>query len=321
MARAETPPFCCGPVLRLVLRLAGLALPLLAGCGDPVPERLPQSTPVSTLVAGVAPVPVRRLRGETPLSPEALIKALRNGQPPGVQLHVLPDDGPARLLFLTVELERFEPVILGVDGRGRGPSASDAIARHDAVLVIGSGFVANYQPLTPLGLLQVDGVERAPLQRHGYTRVLGLRAGRLGVVGRGEFHRGLFEAALQVGPGVIEASQLDINETELKLPAYLRSFVASCGSVALAGISLEPMHLYHLGRELLDYFPRAGLACDELVNLSGDREVVLALAPTSRELVYFGYPNQPKAALLAFRPSDKAPSLNGVPSSNDTQAP
>ena len=62
------------------------------------------------------------------------------------------------------------------------------------------------------------------------------------------------------------------------------------------------MHLYDVGERLLAHFSANGLECDEVVNLSGDREALLAIASEDgRSVAYFGNPTLPKASVLAFR--------------------
>lgn len=201
-------------------------------------------------------------------------------------------------LVLAIEQRRFEPIVLS-PGSGRrltGKSALDG----PATIVLGSGFVSEFQSLLPLGLLQIDGEIRSPVSRHGYTRILGIGDGRLTVLARREYHRGLLESALQVGPGVVENGALDISPRERNLPAYFRAFAATCAERDLAGITTRPMHLFDLGNELLALFATAGFDCAEVANLSGDREALLGLRAGGRAFL-IGHPDSAKAALVAFR--------------------
>ena len=143
---------------------------------------------------------------------------------------------------------------------------------------------------------------RSELTPHGYTRILGVGDGELRIVGRRDYHRGLFESAIQVGPGVVENGRLDIRPGERDLPAYIRAFVATCTDRWLAGIAQTPMHLYDVGESLVTYFESHSLTCDEVVNLSGDREALLAIISDDRgSIAYFGNPTLPKASVVAFR--------------------
>lgn len=200
-------------------------------------------------------------------------------------------------LVLAIEHDRFEPVVLSPASSRRltGRSALDG----EATVVLGSGFVSEFQSLDPLGLLQIDGEILSQVSRHGYTRILGVGDGRLTVLARGEYHRGLLESALQVGPGVVEDGALDISPRERNLPAYFRAFAATCAERDLAGITTRPMHLFDLGNELLALFDAAGFDCAEVANLSGDREALLGLRAGGRGLLV-GNPSSARAALLAF---------------------
>ncbi|MYE82144.1 MAG: hypothetical protein F4X36_09955 [Gammaproteobacteria bacterium] len=211
----------------------------------------------------------------------------------GVALHRT--DGA---LVLAIEHRRFEPIVLspGPARRLTGRSALDG----PATIVLGSGFVSEFQSLLPLGLLQIDGEIRSPVSRHGYTRILGVGDGRLTVLARREYHRGLLESAMQVGPGVVENGALDISPRERNLPAYFRAFAATCTARDLAGITTRPMHLFDLGNELLALFASAGFDCPEVANLSGDREALLGLRAGGQAFLA-GHPDSAKAALVAFR--------------------
>ena len=84
-----------------------------------------------------------------------------------------------------------------------------------------------------------------------------------------------------MGPGIVERGKLDISERDLERPKYFRTFVATCATRTLIGASQAPMHLHTLGKRLLAYLKEVDLGCDEVVNLAGDREVILAMAALS----------------------------------------
>ncbi len=203
-------------------------------------------------------------------------------------------------MALELDHQRFEPVIVGVGNRSRGGVTARGQIGSGMRVVLGSGFVSEFKPIAPLGLLQIDGTVVSELSNHGYTRILGLRDGVLDIIGRADYHRGLFTSAMQVGPGVVELGKLDIAERELNLPAHFRAFVARCDASTLVGITLKPMHLYHLGGDLLATFEAAGLHCAEVANISGDLEALLAVRSGERVL-YIGDPNSPKASLIGFQ--------------------
>ena len=277
-------------LLRLVL---GVSLGVVVACSDP--ETGP-SAPSERALSGLAQGPTPRI-GEDALALDELGDAFQSLAMEGVSV-VSIAEADAAVIALRVDLEVMEPVLLG--GASGGITAAGALA--EVQVVVGSGFVAEVSSLDPVGLLQLEGRTLSPVQPHGYTRVLGIRPQGLGVVGHRDYHRGMYDSALQAGPGIVEAGLLDISERDLKRPRYLRAFVATCGPVAVVGASLRPMHLFTLGQRLLAWFDEAGLACDEVVNLAGDREALLALASNDgSRFAYVGHPLTAKASLLGFR--------------------
>ena len=263
---------------------------LLGGC-----ENEPAARFEAPLVSGVVTLPKPETqRFDALLSPAGTLAALRGSDD---RFRVDAADAGNSLIVAHVSREDFEPTVLGL-----GVSALDAVMARGYELVVGSGFVSVFNPVSPLGLLQLDGKVESELVRHGYTRIVGVRSGGLGVVGRGEYHPGLFESAVQVGPGIVQSGKLDILQRERELPAYIRAFVATCDDRWLAGVAQQPMHLYDLGEQLLSYFEAQGLSCDEVVNLSGDREALLAIMSNDgKSVAYFGNPVLPKASIIAFR--------------------
>ena len=269
---------------------AYLALAILcAGCEEPAPRF------EAPLASGVVTLPMLDTqRFDAMMSPSGLVAAFQ-----GSGTTVAVDTPGVRTSLVIAHLMRaeFEPVILGANS-----IALDALIDEGYTLVVGSGFVSVFNPVSPLGLLQLDGKVHSEITPHGYTRILGVLDGELSIIGRRDYHPGLFESAIQVGPGVVERGRLDIRPQERELPPYIRAFVATCDDRWLAGIAQAPMHLYDVGESLVAYFASNSLACDEVVNLSGDREALLALiSDDRRSIAYFGNPTLPKASVVAFR--------------------
>ena len=271
----------------------GLGLGLTSACSNPEAD---PASPAQRALSGLAQGQAPQI-DENALALEAVEEAFRALASEGISVFSIAD-ADVSVIALRVDLEVLEPVLLGGEADGITPAGALASVRA----VVGSGFVAEINSLDPVGLLQLEGRTLSPVQPHGYTRILGLRRQGLGVVGHRDYHRGMYHSALQAGPGIVEAGLLDISERDLKRPRYLRAFVATCGPVAVVGATLRPMHLFTLGQRLLAWFAEAGLACDEVVNLAGDREAVLALASRDgSRFAYVGHPQTAKASLLGFR--------------------
>ena len=245
-------------------------------------------------------------RFEERLSATGFVAALRGGENAGITFSTIAaagDDGDgagsADIVLAQLAARSFDPRIMGP-----GVAPVDALTGSGQTLVLGSGFVSVFDPVSPLGLLQVQGEVLSEITPHGYTRVLGVRDGGerdVAIVGRNDYHQGMFESAIQVGPGIVEGGLLDISPRERKLPTFVRAFVASCSDRWIVGVTQIPMHLIDVGERLLAFFAAEELACDEVVNLSGDREALLAvMSEDRRSIAYFGNPMLPRASLLAF---------------------
>lgn len=272
------------PALRRLL--CGLAPALILGCAEPESSETVRAKPAQKVVTGSTPPQSGSIfsQFETLVLPNSSVE--------------LVDGDDARLLLVKLAADKFEPRLIARPNTGA--SASQIFEQEPVDVIIGSGFVSQLHSLQPVGLLQVAGRELNALQRHGYTRILGIIGGKLGVVHKQDFERGLFHDALQVGPGIVENGQLDISERDLERPKYFRSFVALCDTYWLLGVSVEPVHLRTLGQTFLDYAAQQNLQCDEVVNLAGDRQSLLAVRK-GQDMVFHGDPTTHKVSLLAFR--------------------
>ena len=237
----------------------GLCLLLLwtaTGCSEETNDKdgPAADSPAQSAPAGVSELPAVAVRnGSLPAS--ELARAFSDLDIDGVSVELI-ERGGGPLLLVRVALDALEPVLIG--GRPGGVTAADALG--EVQVVVGSGFVSHVSSLSPVGLLQIDGEILSEMQPYGYTRVLGLRPDSLGVLGHREFHRGMYPSAVQLGPGIVEQGLLDISERDLTRPRYLRAFIATCGRMALAGVSLRPAHLHTLG-ETADRVFRRGRPC------------------------------------------------------------
>lgn len=247
----------------------------------------------------------------------ATMRSLAQGQ--GLPFYELPGPEGSIAAMLAVDLRRYEPLLLTEKPASsteptKGIRPRSAIGRDRMVVVVGSSFVSQVRAMTPIGLLHHRGETLQSIDQHGYTRILGIvntqdaapnqpttNAPQQFVVRhRSDWQPELFRSALQAGPGIIEQGALDISERDLQRAKYFRSFVAECGNTAVVGASLVPVHLYTLGQSLVAFFAAHNLACNEVVNLAGDRESVLLLR-SDTQAAYLGDPQPHKVGLIGFR--------------------
>jgi len=274
--------------------LVAMLLLLLAACDEAPTTRTP-SAPATELIASL-----RTGKTVAELSSAEVTTILQSPLRPGLSAWELADpDG--RLVVVAAGFSLLRPKLLGVTASEPQGVIPDDLVDDDAVaMLIGSGFVSELMALTPLGLLQIEGEVISRIQRHGYTRIIGVGEKKFGVVDHLQYERGLYPSAMQVGPGVIEHGRLDISERDLERPAYFRALVATCGETTLFVASLTPMHLHAIGRSVLKFAGEQGLACDELVNLAGDREALLGVRLADSRMLFIGNPRTSRAALVAL---------------------
>jgi len=272
-----------------------LAACLLVGCNGSTDDGQPKP-PATTVPHGT----IDLASNTVAITPRArAIAALEsNARAAGHRVFTVTDNNNPLAVVIEIDLRKFEPVLLT---RAAGIRPGLAVAEPHTGVVIGSGFVSPVRAMEPIGLLQHEDEVLSGIEQHGYTRILGIstQPARFKVVHRSQWLPDMFRSALQAGPGIVEKGKLDISERDLQRPKYFRSFVAECGSRALAGISVVPTHLYTLGNAIVELFARENLQCGEVVNLAGDREAVL-LVGNQTTAAYFGDPQPRKAALIAF---------------------
>ena len=215
----------------------------------------------------------------------------------GATIALFPNDVSPDLLTISFDSTVFEPVIIAEPNQGI--SADDAMTAYELDALIGSGFVSELHSLQPVGLLHQDGSTFNEVQRHGYTRILGINQQGLGVVHRESYQRDLFDSAIQAGPGIIEQGELDIAPRDLARPKYFRSAVALCANRWIFVVSVKPTNLRTLGQDILRYLTSE--QCEEVVNLAGDREAVLLAQDSQGRRLYHGNPDTYKVSLIGMR--------------------
>ncbi|NOX52160.1 MAG: phosphodiester glycosidase family protein [Gammaproteobacteria bacterium] len=236
-----------------------------------------------------------------PVVSSLFFEQVQNIQKPGLSTQLLQADAESDVdvLLIVLDANAYDPYLVAAPGKG--VSVQTAMNEQSLEVIIGSGFVSELHSLEPVGLLQFEGSILSAVQRHGYTRILGINDSGLGVVHRKNYQRGIFHSALQTGPGIVENGKLDISVRDLQRPKYYRSFIAVCEANWVLGVSLQPMNLRPIGERLLAFFATSNMVCDDVVNLAGDREAVIAIRHADQPLLFHGDPETYKVSMLGFR--------------------
>ncbi len=224
---------------------------------------------------------------------------------PGIRLSEMRING-ARLAIAAIDSARFQPKVVGVtpeESAGRSPLGG--LLKTNADLLLGSGFVEQFFPLTPLGLLVVDGVEISQLSPSGLSAILAIHEKRIALIRRDAYRPLGTLGAIQIGPWLIEDGVVRINPKEPeRRPPFTRAFFALCEQgVWLAGVTLDPVHLLHLATFLASPEANGGYACLQAANLSGGgAEALVVRARKTRDPYLYGNVNLRQASLVAFVP-------------------
>ncbi|MDA1074956.1 MAG: hypothetical protein O3A63_09405 [Proteobacteria bacterium] len=230
---------------------------------------------------------------------ETVLAAFNQHTIPGLKVSGVNQGIDTSMLLIELDNRRFEPSIVTADRVNTGLSPVDAMRSGSYGVLIGSSFVSAGNPLIPVGLLRKRDQVLSELQIHGYTRILGLTPHGLGVIGHRVYERDLFASALQLGPGIVEQGELDISERDLTRPRYFRSFVALCADRTILGATIVPMHLRTVGAQFLRFADASHLQCDEVVNLAGDRETIIAVS-SDAGVTFLGHSDHARVAMLKF---------------------
>ena len=258
---------------QIALGCAAAAALLLAACGDTPPPKVPS------------------------FNANAFMNALIAGSALGTRAYRIKESPDIDLVFIEIPKDAFAPELLAEPGTGINLSGEQTPG-----IFVGSGFESSTKALTPLGLLLRHGEQLNGIEPHGYTRILGFNATGLTVVHRGEFEPEQFSSALQLGPGIIEDGAVDISEKDLLRPKYQRTAVATCEARWVVAATLQPMHLRTVGLRAKALFDAQHWECDEMVNLAGDQQALVAIYD-GKSWVHYGDMLDLKVALVAFRPS------------------
>ncbi len=206
------------------------------------------------------------------------------------------------LIAIVVDQAKFRPRIIGVTRESpSGQSVSGLLNHSQAEVAIGGGFVESFYPLTPTGLLIVDGKAISPKSKKGYSGIIAVQNKKLKISHRDVFESDKTTGAFQVGPTLVSRDSVRISPQEpQKRNPYTRGFVGirKDGKVVL-GLTENRVHLYHLARHLNKSVAEKGVGCVEAVNLSGGGAEAIAVR-SGNNLLLFGNSTLRQASMIAF---------------------
>lgn len=209
----------------------------------------------------------------------------------------------ATVIVAVIDAVRFQPRIVGVErDNPSGHSSLAALMRSDADLVIGSGFVEQFYPLKPLGLLVIDEVEVSPLAAKGFPSILVVQDNQLVFEPKEAYVAGDASGAIQTGPWLVQDGETAIEKGEpWAKPWATRSWVALCSNdIILAGITLDRVSLYSLADFISSPEKNGGHECHQAVNLAGGGSESLVLRGLDEEPTTFGNVSTRQGSLVIF---------------------
>lgn len=253
------------------------------------------------LLTEPAPEPRRSPSGKHPETREPV---------PGIRLNEIRIKGGGVAILAELDSTRFRPQVVGVTPeQPTGRSALGALNKNNADLVLGSGFLERFYPVTPLGLLVVDGVEISQLSRgRPLSAILAVRKQEIALIPRDAYRPVGTLGAIQTGPWLIQDGVVGISSREPETrPPVTRAFFALCEQgVWLAGVTLDGVHLFHLANFLATPKANGGYACRQAVNLSGGgAEALVVRAREGGEPFLWGNANFRQASLIVFVPKNE----------------
>jgi len=271
---------------------------------EPAALAIPPETQERQLVSG----PPETQEGQF-VSPSKLLTERKDAgelQPVGgvkVENREILGKQPKSIIIAVIETALLKPAIAGLTyDNPAGSSAAGALVQDSADVVIGSGFLASFDPLSPLGLLIVNGELVNEIRPNGFSTVLGVEEGRLWLVNKDDYEPERFSSALQTGPRLVEDGVLGNSPEEPRLrPPAKRAFVGFCEQDIIVGVSLDPIHLHDLAAFLASPKTDGGLGCQDAVNLAGGgSEALVVRTQKDGAPLMWGNVRMRQASLLTF---------------------
>ena len=206
-----------------------------------------------------------------------------------------------KLYAVIIDPAKFKVKIAGFSKENKsGVSPLGLIANEGVKVVLGSGFVKNFYPITPNGFLKVNNKLVSELKREGYNGIVGSKNNELQLLRSVSPLISSLYDGFQTGPILIDEGVIKFRPTsDASREPYNRAFIAinNEGKI-VAAITTEPVTLEALS-EFLKSPPFQDLKIKKAFNLSGGGSETLVVKINDKVYKYGSY-SLYESALIAF---------------------
>lgn len=212
------------------------------------------------------------------------------------------------LVNTTIHLAILDPSsyraeVLGMnDDQPKGIVPEEVAGEDRSVTVLlGSGFVESFSPLTPNGFLKVKGQVINELKRQGYNGVVGVRKDNLELLSSTSQLYAL-DGGFQTGPFLVRDRRMVYN-TELSSANIKdnRAFIGTnVSGKIVAAVTEGPISLTELSQVLSSASTPSDLRCVTALNLSGGGSEALVVRGDNGTYHNYGSTSDHQSALIGF---------------------
>jgi uncharacterized protein YigE (DUF2233 family) len=181
-----------------------------------------------------------------------------------------------------------------------GVSPLALIDNAEAKIVLGSGFVKSFYPITPNGFLKLRNKVIVDLKKEGYNGVVGTKGNKLQLLRSNSQLIGSLYDGFQTGPILIDDSAIKFKPTsQASRNKYNRAFIAiNYDGKIVAAITNEPVTLEALSEFLLNPSFK-DLKSKVVFNLSGGGSETLVVK-MNKTIYKYGSYSLYESALITF---------------------
>lgn len=181
-----------------------------------------------------------------------------------------------------------------------GVSPIGIINTSNAKVVLGSGFVKSFYPITPNGFLKIDNKLINELKTSGYNGIVGSQNNKLQLLRSNSAGINTLKDGFQTGPILIEGGVVKFKPTtQNSMEKYNRAFIGiNTRGQLIAAVTTVPVTLQALS-EFLTTSPFPDIKCTQVINLSGGGSEVLVVKVNDNIYKYGSY-SLYESALLVF---------------------